>query len=214
MRKLICTFLLLMGVGLFLAQPVMALSIGFDPSSQVASAGDHININIVVTELAAGEIIAAFDLEMHYDPNILHATTVAFGSGLNGNIPVWYIEFLTVNNLRLPQEFIINQNTGIANIREDSLRYDDELASIQEILDPFILATVYFDVITTNTSPIDLSLNGINDIIGINSMAFDKASITLGEGNVAPVPEPATLLLFGAGLAGLAGFSRKKFRKR
>ena len=94
------------------------------------------------------------------------------------------------------------------------MRYDDELASIQEILDPFILATVYFDVITTNTSPIDLSLNGINDIIGINSMAFDKASITLGEGNVAPVPEPATLLLFGAGLAGLAGFSRKKFRKR
>ena len=29
----------------------------------------------------------------------------------------------------------------------------------------------------------------------------------------APVPEPATILLFGSGLVGLAGFGRKKFKK-
>jgi hypothetical protein len=42
---------------------------------------------------------------------------------------------------------------------------------------------------------------------------LDNVSLTLTSGTGAPVPEPATIFLLGIGLVGLAGYSRKKFKK-
>jgi hypothetical protein len=106
--------------------------------------------------------------------------------------------------------------------------YDDggflDLPEIAYINQPGLLGDGFYDFSYENRE-LGWSLAGLIELnllgqlsVSIDSwfgdFYFDYSQLTARGENNAPVPEPATMLLLGSGLIGLAGFGRKRFRKR
>ena len=168
------------------AAPILSFSTG--PAAQV---GSTVTYNIAIDDIAD---LYAYQFSINYDARYLRALNVTEGAflGTAGS---------TVSG-------VIGMDTGLIDFVYGSLLGPTPGASGSGLL-----ASITFEAIGAGTSALSFA-----DVIFLDSVGDDIAGLTAlsGQGVVladpggpVDVPEPASVLLFGAGLVGAAALRRR-----
>ncbi len=168
--------------------------LSFEPPGQNVELGQQATVDIYVRDLA-GSRIGAFDFNVEYDSSVLSVNSVAFGSGLGASLG-------SFQDVQMP-------GAGQVNIAELAFVFD--LSPFQDGVSDFLLFSLTFDTVAAGMSSLGFSENILGmaggylvDEIGLPVGPVNAGSgyVTVVPGPVA-VPEPASILLLAAGLAGL-----------
>jgi hypothetical protein len=169
------------------AAPILSFSTG--PAAQV---GSTVTYNIAIDDIAD---LYSYQFSINYDARYLRALNVTEGPflGTAGS---------TVSG-------VLGMDTGLIDFVYGSLLGPTPGASGSGLL-----ASITFEAIGAGTSALSFA-----DVIFLDSVGDDIAGLTAlsGQGVVladpggpVDVPEPASVLLFGAGLAGAAALRRRR----
>ena len=140
--------------------------------------------------------LGAFDIDLTFDSSLYTPNSITFGDPVIGNQLDLFGFMSNPSGAFLP-----DPNT--LNLFEVSLDFSLDLDTMQA--PAFILVTVVFDVNQkTGLGLFDLSINGLSDS---NGGSLDAKTIGV---EVQVVPVPAAIWLFGAGLIGLIGFTKRR----
>jgi hypothetical protein len=171
---------------LWMPRLAFAITIGFEPASQVVPVGDPASIELRISGLGSGAApsLGIFDVSVSFDPTILSFSAVSFGDPVLGDqLDLFALGSITVVDAGVP---------GTVRLFELSLDLPSDLDTLQA--DTFTLATLSFDTLQVGTSPLALSVAALGDANG-QSLTAD-----LEKGLVSAVPEPQAALVFLVGL--------------
>jgi hypothetical protein len=203
MRKILFLILSITMLVLFSTNNSQALlvtpDIGFDPATQDVVLGNPANVDLYFSQVTDLFTLGTFDLDISFDPTILSFSNVTFGDPILGDQLDFGSGFGSIYA-------DIDFGGGLVNLFGLSTDLPTVLDANQA--GSFILATLTFDTLALGTSPLGLSVNALGDEWG------DPLSADLVSGSINVVPEPATLLLLGSGLAGTGFLGRKRRTKK
>lgn len=171
------------------------------PSDNEVAVGDAFRVDIVISgleDLSQPQIVRGYHLDLAYSSDVAVATDVEFGNYLGLSSPL--SSFLQKSSM----------TSGDVMLEEVSLWGDNILDAAQP--DSFTLASIGFLATGAGTANFDfLSYLGFGiDIKGLDAqlLSVDGVGGTVNI-NTVNIPEPATILLLGVALLGIAAIKRE-----